>query len=275
MSSLPVAVQLYSVRDSVETDMEDTLRRVKEMGYEGVEFAGLYGNSPERIKSLCTEIGLNPISAHIPLDEMLTDPDKTFDAYRTIGCKYAVVPHVAEERRPGGELFEETIKALAILGKKAGEYGMTLLYHNHDFEFKKVGDEYGLDYMYRNVPADLLATELDTCWVNIAGENPAQFIKKYNGRTPVVHLKDFHISGKLPKHLYALIGVEDENRENESSSFEFRPIGHGMQDIPAILSASLESGAEWVVVEQDEPSMGNSRMEAIKISREYLRSLGW
>ena len=273
--SLPVAVQVYSVRDSAEANLADTLRKIKEMGYAGVEFAGLYGYSPEYVKGLCDGIGLVPISAHIPLDEMIADPDKTFSDYATIGVKYAAVPYVTPERRPGAEKFRETIATIAELGKCAKKYGITLLYHNHDFEFTKVDGEYGLDILYKEVSPEYLQTELDLCWVNVGGEEPAAFLRKYTGRAPVVHLKDFFMSGKLPKHLYALIGIEEEEKEEEPSTFEFRPVGHGMQKMPEILSACLDAGASWVVVEQDEPSMGLSRMESIKASREYLASQGW
>lgn len=273
--ALPVAVQVYSVRDSAEANLADTLRKIKEMGYDGVEFAGLYGYSPEYIKGLIEGIGLIPVSAHIPLDEMIADPEGTFAAYQTIGVKFAAVPYVTPERRPGAEKFEETIETIAKLGEIAKKYGITLLYHNHDFEFTKVDGEYGLDILYSRVPKEFLETELDTCWVNVGGEVPADYIAKYNGRTPVVHLKDFYMSGKLPKHLYALIGIDEEEKEDEPSTFEFRPVGHGMQDMPAILAAAEASGAKYVVVEQDEPSMGLSRMDSIKTSREYLKSIGW
>ena len=83
------------------------------------------------------------------------------------------------------------------------------------------------------------------------------------------------MTGKLPEHLYALIGIDDEKKDEEPSSFEFRPVGHGMQDIPAILKASEDSGAAWVVVEQDEPSQGLNRMESAKASLEYLKSVGY
>lgn len=276
--ALPIAVQVYSVRDSAEKNLAETLRKIKAMGYDGVEFAGLYGNSPEYVRGLCEGLGLIPVSAHIPLNEMLSDPDATFKAYATIGCKYAAVPYVTPERRPGAEKFDETIEEIRKLGYKAAEYGITLLYHNHDFEFTKVDGEYGLDVLYNRVPKEALQTELDTCWVNVGGEVPADYIAKYNGRTPVVHLKDFYMTGKLPKHLYALIGIDEneaEKNESEESRFEFRPAGHGMQDMAAIIAASEASGAKWLVVEQDEPSMGLSRMESIMVSREYLRTLGY
>ncbi len=273
--ALPVAVQVYSVRDSAEANLADTLKKIKEMGYQGVEFAGLYGLSPDNVKGLCDGIGLVPVSAHIPLDEMLADPDKTFSDYAKIGCKFAAVPYVTPERRPGAEKFEETIRQIAELGKCAKKYGLTLLYHNHDFEFTKVDGEYGLDILYKEVSPEYLQTELDLCWVNVGGEEPSAFLRKYTGRAPVVHLKDFHMSGKLPKHLYALIGIEEEEKEEEPSTFEFRPVGHGMQNMPEILKACTDAGASWVVVEQDEPSMGLSRMDSIKASREYLASQGW
>ena len=273
--ALPVGVQLYSIRDSVEADMHAALAKVKELGYDGVEFAGLYGNKPADIRAWCEELGLNPISAHVPLDDMLADTEGTLAAYKEIGVRFVVVPYVTEERRPGAAKFDETIAEIARIGKIAADMGLTLLYHNHDFEFKKVDGEYGLDILYKKVPAAYLQTELDTCWVNVGGENPADFVRKYTGRAPVVHLKDFHMSGKLPQHLYALIGLDDDKQDNEPSTFEFRPCGCGMQDMPAILAASVDAGAKWVIVEQDEPSMGLSRMECIAKSRENLRKLGW
>ena len=64
--SLPIAVQLYSVRDAAAADFYGTLKQIKEMGYDGVEFAGLHGAKPADVKAWCEEIGLNPISAHVP-----------------------------------------------------------------------------------------------------------------------------------------------------------------------------------------------------------------
>ena len=273
--ALPVAVQVYSVRDDAEKNLADTFRKIKEMGYDGVELAGLYGYAPEYIKGLCDALELIPISAHIPLQEMLEDPHATFAAYAKIGIKFAAVPYVTEERRPGAEKFEETIADIARIGAVAKEYGIQLLYHNHDFEFVKVNGEYGLDVLYKEVSPEYLQTELDTCWVNIGGEVPADYIMKYAGRAPVVHLKDFYLSGKPTGTLYALIGLDEEEKAEEPSTFEFRPVGHGNQDMPAILAAAEKAGAGWVVVEQDEPSMGLSRMESIKASREYLKSVGY
>ena len=271
---LPIALQLYTVRGDMEQDFKGTLQKVKALGYDGVEFAGLFNNAPADINAMCKEIGLVPISAHVPLAEMLADVDKVIADYKAIGCEYIVVPYVTEERRPGGDKFYQMVDEIRAIGEKCKAAGLTLLYHNHDFEFKKLeSGEYGLDYLYANVPADLLQTELDQCWVKYSGLDPVEYLKKYTGRAPVVHLKDFHIEGKQEGDPYALIGL-NENETKKSSAFEFRPLGNGVQDIPSIIAAAKEAGSKWLVVEQDQPSMGKTPIECAATSMEYLKSIG-
>ena len=270
---LPIGVQLYSVRDDMAKDFKGTLQKVKELGYDGVEFAGLFGNTPEQVKAMCAEIGLNPISAHVPLADMLADVDKVIADYKAIGCQYIVVPYVEEDRRPNGEKFMQMIEEIRGIGEKAKAAGLTLLYHNHDFEFAKLpSGEFGLDYMYGAIPADLLQTELDQCWVKYSGQDPVAYLQKYTDRSPVVHLKDFFAEGKQEGDPYALIGL-NENEKKENTAFEFRPLGKGLQDVPSIIKASKAAGSKWLIVEQDQPSMGLTPMECIATSMEYLKKI--
>ena len=268
--SLPVAVQLYSVRDDMGADFAGTLKKVKEMGYDGVEFAGLYGRSAAEVKALCQEIGLVPISAHVPYSDMVANPDVLKD-YAEIGCRFVVIPYLTEECRPGQAGFADVVKNASIIGQAAKNLGMTLLYHNHDFEFVKLDGKYALDVLYDTVPADLLQTELDVCWVRVGGEEPASYIRKYTGRAPVVHLKDY--AGGKSEHMYELIGIESEEKAAGENPFEFRPVGFGVQDMPAIIKAAEDAGAGWLVVEQDQPSMGLDPMQCAEKAINYLRSL--
>ena len=270
---LPVALQLYSVRGDLEADFLGTLCKVSEMGYEGVEYAGLYGYEPAQIKHWCDSLGLVSLSAHVPLADMLADIDKVIADYKALGCEYIVVPYVTEERRPGGELFMQMVEEIRAIGQKAKDAGLVLLYHNHDFEFAKLENgQCGLDYLYENVPADLLQTELDQCWVKYAGYDPVEYLQKYSGRSPVVHLKDFFVQGEQEGDPYALIGL-DEGEKKANTAFEFRPLGHGLQDVPSIIAASKAAGSKWLVVEQDNPSMGKTPLESVKMSMDYLKSL--
>ena len=271
---LPIGLQLYSVRNEMEKDFEGTLAKVAAMGYEGVEFAGLFGKDPAEVKELLDKYGLKAVSAHVPLADMLADMDKVIADYKAIGCPFIAIPYVDEKYRPGTPDYPETLKKIDALGAKCKAAGLVLMYHNHDFEFVKIGDKYGIDVMYETVPPEHLQTELDTCWVNVGGEDPAKFIDKYSGRTPVVHLKDFVMQGReKPKKLYALIGIDDDEEQASEEAFSFKPVGYGVQDMPAIIAAAERSGAQWLIVEQDQPDKGNTELSAVKMSIDYLRSL--
>ena len=273
---LPVAVQLYSVRDEMEQDFYGTIKEMKELGYDGVEFAGLFGEDPEKIKAFCEETGITPISAHVPYYDMLENPEEVLSDYAKIGCKYVVVPYLTEECRPGTDGFAATVEGIRKIGEVAKALGLQLLYHNHDFEFVTIDGEYALDVLYSSISEDILKTEIDSCWVNVAGVNPAEYIEKYSNRSPVVHLKDFKKSGDKLGKLYDLIGIDDDaQQEEEEDAFSFMPVGYGVQDIPAILAACENAGAEWVVVEQDSPAKGNTPLNSVKLSREYLKTLNW
>ena len=271
--ALPIALQLYSVRHEMKVDFRGTLEKVKQMGYDGVEFAGLFDNDPACVKQMCEEIGLVPISAHVALGDMLEGGASIFEAYAKVGMPYIAIPSLPTEYRPGNEKFDEAIALAKKFGAMARTCGMQLLYHNHDFEFVKLDGVYGLDVLYREVSPALLQTELDVCWVNVGGEDPADFIRKYATRCPVVHLKDFW--GEKSENMYELIGEKITAAPARPQSFEFRPIGSGKQDMPAVLKAATESGASWAVVEQDTPSMGLSELECAQKSLQYLKSINW
>ena len=131
--SIKLGVQVYSVRWDADADLKGALKKIKAMGYDGVELAGLYGNTPEDIRAWCEEIGLEPISAHVPYPDLITDPTTVLSQYKTIGCKYVAIPWLGEEDRPGSSDFAKTLEGIRLIGKCAQELGIQLLYHNHDF----------------------------------------------------------------------------------------------------------------------------------------------
>lgn len=267
MKKWPIALQLYSVRDAAEADFEGTLRAVKEMGYDGVELAGLYGmESTAACKKMLDAVGLELVSAHINLEAL--EDDAVLDDYASTGIKYVAIPWMVAPKN--SEELQSSIDRIQKIGARCASRGMELLYHNHDFEFEKINGRYILDTYYEEIPADRLNPELDTCWVNVGGEDPAAYIRKYAGRISVVHLKDFE--GSKSANMYALIGT-DTAKEDSAGQFEFRPVGYGRQNMPAILEASADVNAKWLVVEQDSPSMGKSSMECAKMSIDYLKSI--
>ncbi len=274
MKTLPVLLAVYSVREEAAADFRATMTKVKELGYDGVELAGLYGLDAADIRAVLDDLELPAVSAHIPFADMVADIDTVIANAQTLGLSYAAIPYLPAEERPGSDGFQAVLDAIPDISARFREAGIQLLYHNHDFEFIPMPDgRTGLDTIYDTFTPEQLAAEPDTCWVRVAGYDPAEWIDRYAGRVPVVHLKDFVMTGR-PANLYQLIGTDVEEEEEGEGSFDFRPLGEGRQDFPAILAAALRAGAEYVVVEQDRSS-DRSPFEAAAASRRYLATLGW
>ena len=265
MKQWPIAIQVYSVRDQAEQDFAGTMRALKEMGYDGVELAGTYGMSAVEVKAILDEIGLELVSAHVGPD--LLEQEEILADYAATGMKYIVIPWFPAPKDE--KELENAVAKIRGIAERCRAHGMQLLYHNHDFELETVGGRCILDVYYEDIPADLLQTELDMCWVNVGGKEPAAYLRKYTGRAPVVHLKDF--TGSKSANMYSLIDSED-GQAGASTTFEFRPVGYGRQEVPELVKAAENAGSHWLIVEQDEPAMGFSRMRCAEMSVRYLRS---
>ena len=273
MKKFKVGIQLYGVRKAMEKDFEGTLKAVRDLGYEYVEFAGYFGRTAEQIKALLDELGLKCISVHQGLDFFDEDPDAAAEFLKTFGTKYSVIPWYGKERLAGTPKWDETVERFNKIGDVLVKHGMKLGYHNHDFEFEKHDGKYLHDYIFEAVSPEKIDPEFDTCWVCYAGLEPAEWIRKYKGRVEIVHLKDF-----VAKHLaggptYALIDADGNEikTKKEDSGFAFRPLGMGRQDFKTILEACEECGTEVVIVEQDQ-TYELEELEAARISREYLKN---
>lgn len=248
MKQIPVAVQLYTLREQSEKDFIGTLQKVAELGYDGVEFAGLYGHSAQEIRTVLDDLGLKAASSHVSIDQLRDNLSQVIEDHKTLGCEYIVCPYVVEEDRTE-EGYQSIISVLADAGKTAAEAGLTLLYHNHDFELDTLANgNTVLETIYSTVGEESLQAEFDIYWLTRAGENPVEWIKKYQGRTPVVHLKDM---------------TTDEVRA-------FAELGTGGVDLEAVLELGEEAGVNWWVVEQD--VCQRDPFESIEISLNYLKT---
>lgn len=269
MKQFLIGYQLYSAREEAKNDLAGVLGALAQMGYEGIEFAGFYGKSAGEIRDILRDCGLAIASSHIPFPQVQQDPFGVIAFHQAVGCRYIAISSLNGACRPGGEKFAEAIRTVAWFGEMCRQGGIQLCYHNHDFEFVRVCGQWGLDFLYDAVPAEALQTELDTCWVKYAGEDPVAYLNKYAGRAPLVHLKDF-VGRKGSGTPYGLIG---ETAQADAAAFEYRPFGFGCQDAKALTKASIDAGARWLIIEQDECSAGQSPLEAAKMSIDTLKGL--
>lgn len=257
---MKVGLQLYSVRDEMERDMEQTLRAVKAMGYDFVEFAGFFGHSADEIKAMLQGIGLEAVSVHQGYETFLEDPEAAA-FLKTIGVSYCAVPYMGREKHKGADDYAQTIEMLKKVSERLKKQGISMLYHNHEFEFHTYEGKCLIDWLYETAGLDAIEPEFDTCWIKYAGYSPEAYLKQYSGHVPVVHIKDFTGSTGLGK-------------TREENGFQMQPVGQGVQDWESILQAAKAAGARYLIVEQDDNAPGESLNNAEK-SRAYLKDLGY
>ncbi len=252
MTRIPVAAQVYSLRREAEEDFAGTMEQLARMGYEGVELVSLYGREPGEIRACLDSLGLKAVSAHVPLGEFERDLEGTVRAYEKLGCEFLAIPWMDEGRRGDPGRFQETLDYFPVMSARCRQAGIQVLYHNHSYEFEKTQTgAYWLDMLYDSVESRDLAAELDLCWVKVSGVDPVAYMKKYAGRCPVLHIKDF---------------IRERDRVAQVA------LGEGELELGAILAQAGPSQVQWLVVEQDEHPYGEP-MENMRKSMEYIRRL--
>lgn len=251
MASTPVALQMYTVRDHAARDFLGTLKYVSEIGYDGVEFAGFGNMEAEELRKALDDLGLQAVSAHIGLAELEGKLNQVVDYNLTVGNSWITIPSLPPELRKNAEDWQELGVRLNALGLRCRRQGIQLCYHNHAFEFEKHDGRYGLDILYGASGADLLQTQIDIYWVKRAGVDPAEYLRKYKGRSPLLHLKDMEAG---PEQFFA-------------------EVGEGIIDLESVAAAAQEAGVKWYIVEQDRSRRDSKESARISISNLKARGL--
>src|SRR5438105_100308 len=220
---------MYTVRDEAGKDFEGTLRRVKEMGYRGVELAGTNGLVAGELKGLLFDVGLECAGNHVSLDRLENEMTEVLDYNSALANDYIICPYIPEDRRRTADDWRQLAESLNDIGIACQEKDITFCYHNHAFEFERIGGQYALDFLFDATFSDLVRSELDVYWVAYGGEDPVEYLRRYGERVPLVHLKDM---------------AADETRT-------FAEIGEGKLDIRAIVTTCQQIGVDWLIVEQD------------------------
>jgi sugar phosphate isomerase/epimerase len=244
MNDLQVALELYTVRDETKRDFAGTLRRVAQIGYTAVEFAG-YGNlTAQEMSALLAETGLYPVSTHLGLDALQDSQlDASIRYCLDIGCPNIVLPWLPNEWRT-----QEGMQALAprlnTIGQRCQEYGITFGYHNHDFEFTRVDEAYLLDHLLQATNPSLVKIEMDVYWAAYAGVDPVEYLQTHADRIALIHLKDMAADRSMTE------------------------VGKGILDMQHICEFAQVRGL-WGIVENDYPQLPS--LESARISLEYFR----
>jgi len=228
-----VAAQLYTLRDHCKTsaDLAATLAKVKAIGYPAIQVSGIGPITPEEVAELARAEGLVICATHEAAPLILNDPAAVVARLRGFGTRTTAYPY------PAGVDFGDVaqVEALAAALNRAGAVlaaaGMTLCYHNHHHEFRKIRGQIILEYLFEHTHPSNLQGEIDTYWVQFGGQDPVAWCRRLAGRLPLLHLKDYQITSE--------------------SKVTFAEIGQGTLDFPAIIAEAEASGCQWFIVEQD------------------------
>lgn len=239
-----IALQLYTVRDAAKRDFLGTLREVGAMGYTAVELAGLHGLPAERVREALDANGLRAASAHVGLHELDERAAGAVADLRALGCGQLVVPWVPEGRRGSTAAVRALAAELNRWGQSLAGEGLRLAYHHHDFEFKPLEGTSMWEILTAELDPALVGLEIDVYWAARGGHDPAALIERHAPSVALVHLKDMEPGGTADW-----------------------PAGEGSLDWEAILAAARAAGAEWYIVEQDNPQ---NPLEDVRRARELM-----
>jgi sugar phosphate isomerase/epimerase len=243
-----ISLQLYTVREHTARDMVGTMRRLAEMGYTAVEFAGYGGLSAEDLRPVLDDLGLRASGAHVPLDSWESEPEAVISDVQALNSAHAVVPIAPPERRRDAASVAQLAEGFNRWGELCRSAGLTFSYHNHAFEFAPLDGPTMWEVLLKETDPELVHLELDLYWVRYGGADPETLLRDLGHRVSLVHLKDM---------------AADEQRSD-------LPVGEGTMPWQRLLRAADAAGVEWFVAEQDNP---RDAFEDVESSLRHLREL--
>lgn len=247
-------LNLYSVRNLIQTeeDFTNTLYKLKEMGYEYVQFSGAPFDADE-IKRVSSKTNMPICLTHVPFDRIVNDTDVLMEEHSKFNCKNIGLGALSPKIISNEEEFKKTVALLEKSAEKMEKNGFKFFYHHHNFEFFKHGDKTAFDYIVENAPH--INFTLDTYWLQYGGVEITPTIKRLEGRSDCVHLKDY-------KTLF------DENWKCDPT---FAPVGDGVMDFSNIIKNMKSFGVKYFLVEQDNAAILPDTLGQIQKSIDWLK----
>jgi len=243
MPTIPVALQLWSVREDTKRDFAATVADVAKTGYAGVELAGYGDLDAKGAKAALDAAHLRVSGMHVGIAALRSDPEKVIGEALMFGTRHVVVPFWSPDQFVSVAAVEKIGEELNAIGSKLRASGLQLSYHNHAGEFRLLEGRPVFDWLLGAAEPRNLCAEIDVYWANAAGHSPEKFLRDQGARVKLVHLKD----------------------EAE--------LGGGPVGFAGVFSAVEAIGAaEWYVVEQEK--YNHPPLTAVRLCFEQMKKWG-
>lgn len=249
-----IGLQLYTVRDKIQVDLDRTLNRLAEIGYNSIEAAGynmgestFYGMKPKVFADKVKALGMPLHASHTVFEP--EDAEKVFSDAAEAGCLYVIHPYLPDNQRQNLDGYKVTAEKFNRMGEIGKKYGVQFGYHNHAFEFESWDGQIGMDVLIQGTDPALVTFEIDLYWVTKGGYDPVDYIKRYPGRFQIYHVKDM----------------------TKTDDMFFAPVGSGRIDFESIFAIRDIAGMKMFFVEQDR-FKDLDPMESVEMSFNYLKN---
>ena len=265
MKNIQMASPLYILREECARDLAGVLKKLADVGFDGIEFLGFFGHTAEEVKQMLADNNLQALGNHVPYQALVADADSILDFHQQVGCRYLTVAEIPLED------IAAVAQQLDQLAQKAAAREIRLLYHNHDQELiEKTNGKENLAMLMDAIRPETLALEPDLCWMEIGGGDPAWYLRTYRDRCPVIHLKDYYATdNRLLGRVREFVPARGTA---ERGLFEFRPTGYGVLNLPKLMPLCLACDPEWMVMDHDLAYERDS-YEDLRLSLAYTKTL--
>lgn len=243
-----IGIQLYTVRKEIQKDLLGTLKSVADIGYNSIELAAygggkFYKKSPEEFKKMANDLGLKVLSSHngFSADKL----SETVDDCAKLGVEFSVLPSFGSAPRKTVDDYKKQAARFNTYGEACKKAGIQFAYHNHAFEFEKIGNEIPYDILLKETDPELVKFEMDLYWIKKGGYEPLDYFKNYPGRFALWHVKDM-----------------------DPNTGKYTEVGSGDINFKEIFDNANKSGMKYFFVELDNSE--RPALESVKISFDYL-----
>lgn len=243
-----IGLQLYTVREDIREDLEGTLEKVADIGYNSVELASysnglFYGKKPAEFKKLANDFGLKVLSSHNGINP--ENIQQIVDDNAELGVTYTVLPSLGSALRNSLDDYKKQAELFNRYGEVCKKAGIRFAYHNHAFEFELKEGQIPYDVLLNETDPNFVSFEMDLYWIKKGGYEPLDYFNKYPGRFALWHVKDL-----------------------DPNSGKYTEVGSGNIDFKKIFGNAKKSGMQYFFVELDNSE--RPALESVKISFDYL-----
>ena len=254
MAGSVIAAELATLREFCKTpaDIARSMKKLREIGYEAVERAGLGPIEPAELRRIADGEGLRICSTHSAWHPLRDETDRVIEEHQILGCEYAGNVGMPSEYCASADACSRFAKEASEVGRRMAERGIKFFYHNHSYELARFGGRTCLEIVFDESDARYVLAQIDTYWIQHGGGDPCVWIRKLAGRLPLLHLKDMRMRGR--EQLFAEVGEGNLNWEG-------------------ILAEATKAGVQWYVVEQD-LCYERDPFDSLRISLENLKRMG-